>query len=65
MSCVTHSNLCKSVIYSLFPVSNSYDSHFVIFKVAFVVYGHIECENGQFGAVWDGLWHALQSVEAS
>ena len=27
----------------------------VIFKVAFVVYGHIECENGQFGAVWDGL----------
>ena len=29
----------------------------VIFKVVYVVYGHVECQNGQFGAIWDGLLH--------
>ena len=55
MGCDIYSNLWKPVTHVLFLFSNSCDSHFVFFKVAFLVYGHIECENGHFGAVWDGL----------
>ena len=27
----------------------------VIFKVVFVVCGHVECQTGPFGAIWDRL----------
>ena len=55
MGCDMHCILWKQVNHSLFPVSTSCDSHYGYFKVVFGVYGHIECQNGQFGAIWDGL----------
>ena len=55
MGCDIHSYLRKPVIHLLLPVTNLCDSHFSYFKVVFVVYGHVECQNGHFGAIWDGL----------